>query len=146
MKSSDKQNKALRKPTRAALNAAFEEERNLDWASIDRQINKDTATWKRVQAIFGVPRSQETKQKISDALKGRTVPATTRKRISASLRKYHENRKREAADGQTTPPSSASVHRVASTTWPRSVRAFAALFQRQPPGESQDGRVGRRNP
>jgi hypothetical protein len=85
------------------LNAMAEEMSTWDWAAIDRQINKDTGTWKRVQAIFGTPRSEETKLNISLALTGHHVSARTRQKISASLRKFHAKRRKGGIAGPGKP-------------------------------------------
>jgi len=82
-----------RMPSIAELNADFEEMKKLDWIAIDRQINKDTGIWKRAQQQIGIPHSPETRHKISLALKGRSLPDTTRQKISASLKRFHEKRR-----------------------------------------------------
>lgn len=53
----------------------------------DREINKHTGIWKRAQEQMGIPRSAETKAKISAALKGRSLSAQTKAKISASLKR-----------------------------------------------------------
>jgi hypothetical protein len=64
-----------------------------DWAAMDRQIDRDTANWKRSVALYGIPKPAEVRQKISAALKGRRLAASTKIKISASLREYHTFRK-----------------------------------------------------
>lgn len=146
MKRQDVSTQTNPKPTLAELNAMFEEERKLDWVAIDRQINKDTGTWKRVQEIIGVPRSPETKQKISDALKGHGVSAVTRRKISTSLRKFHEHRNRGLAEGRTTPPNSTGGVGAPSTTWSRSIQALSALLRPTRPDGVPVERVNRQSP
>lgn len=106
--------------------------KRLDWVSIDRRINKDTSTWKRVQQIFGVPRSQETREAIRAALMGHRVSDTTRQRISASLRKYYQDRKRDLAEGTTACANAVDKVRLPKTTWPQSVEAWKLLLRCQP--------------
>jgi hypothetical protein len=79
------------RPSIAELNADFEQQ---DWAAIDRQINKDTANWKRAQALFGIPRPLEVRAQISASLKGRRLSEETKQRISLAIRAHHERVKR----------------------------------------------------
>ena len=64
-----------------------------DWPAIDRQINKDTGSWKRAQQQIGIPLSAETKEKISQTLTGRKLSSSTRAKISASLKAYNSAKK-----------------------------------------------------
>ena len=58
----------------------------------DAEINKATGIWKRVQQQMGIPRTPETRRRISDALKGRRLSAGTKAKISASLKMRHQSR------------------------------------------------------
>lgn len=60
----------------------------------DRRLNKARGILTRAQQQMGIPLSQETKQKISLALIGRTPSAATRAKISASLKAFHSAAKK----------------------------------------------------
>lgn len=132
------------KPTLEELNTMLERIRQLDCVALDRQINKDTGIWKRAQEMIGIPRSPETKQKISYALKGHGVSAITREKISTSLRKFHEYRNQERGEGGVTPPK--STLGVSNTTRSRSTQAPSALLQPLQPNVAPVKHIKRRNP
>ena len=58
----------------------------------DAEIKKATGIWKRSQQQMGIPRSPETRRRISDALKGHRLSAGTKAKISASLKKRHQSK------------------------------------------------------
>lgn len=67
-----------------------------DWPAIDRQINKDTGSWKRAQQQIGIPLSAETKEKIRQTLTGRKLSSSTRTKISVSLKAYFSSVKKRS--------------------------------------------------
>jgi hypothetical protein len=129
-------------PAVTELNTILEEVKNLDWVALDRQINKDTGTWKRVQEISGIPLSPETKQKISYALKGHGVSPSTREKISTSLRKFHEQRNQDQMANGEIPRNSvdASTGLVARSNESPS----ASLDDLEPEGAPNQRARGRR--
>lgn len=63
---------------------------NCPFGFTDAQINRATGAWKRAQQQIGIPRSPETRQKISAALTGRRLSAATKAKISQSLKARHQ--------------------------------------------------------
>jgi len=57
---------------------------NCPYGFTDAQVNRAAGAWKRAQELTGIPKPPETRQRISDALKGRRLSAETRAKISAS--------------------------------------------------------------
>jgi hypothetical protein len=85
---------SLRRLSLAELNAMLAAVvESTDWRALDARINRDSANWKRSVELAGIPKPLEVRQKISHALRGRQLPASTRLRISASLRDYHAFRR-----------------------------------------------------
>lgn len=62
---------------------------NCPYGFTDAQVNRATGAWKRGQELAGIPRSPETRQKISLALTGRRLSAETKAKISRSLKARH---------------------------------------------------------
>lgn len=58
-------------------------------ALTEAEINKATGIEIRARQQTGVPRSAETRRKISEALKGRRLSAETRAKISSSKKMRH---------------------------------------------------------
>ena len=129
-------------PAVTELNTILEEVKKLDWVALDRQINKDTGTWKRVQEISGIPLSPETKQKISHALTGHSVSLSTRIKISTSLRKYHVKRNQDKLAAGATPPNSVDD---SAGIMARSIESLSApLDHLEPEGAPNRRASGRR--
>lgn len=83
----------MKKLTTQQLNAMFAD--IASWEISDAEINKATGIWKRAQQQIGIPLPPETRQKISEALKGRRLSAETRAKISASLKAHHQKKKKK---------------------------------------------------
>ena len=77
-----------------ALNALLAD--GADLCMSDAEIKKATGIWKRTQQQMGIPRTPETRRRISDSLKGRRHSAVTKAKISASLKLRHQSRHKES--------------------------------------------------
>lgn len=80
----------MKKYSIKALNALLAD--GVDLYLSDAEIKKATGIWKRTRQQMGIPRNPETRRRISDALKGHSLSAWTKAKISASLKKRHQSK------------------------------------------------------